>query len=174
MAGAPHPATARRRLVGQPPDPPNANRRVRYERAVSRTAKLLTVAWIGGIAAWTFAVVDPGFDAGHALAFAGGMFIASGSIPLILLSEIPRSRLTRPLLFESTYRTCVPLFFGSFLVPLLPDMATLRFVVAALALAVGAVVVATSFPPVLLRRVRQRGGDTDHDHRPNAYPIRPK
>ncbi len=141
---------------------------------MSRTAKLLTVAWTGGIAAWVFAVVDPGFDAGHALAFAGGMVIASGSIPLVLLDEIPRSRLTRPLLFESTYRTCVPLFFGSFLVPLLPDMPTLPFVVAALALAVGAAVLATSFPPVLLRRVHQRGADTDRDHQTNAYPIRPK
>jgi hypothetical protein len=128
---------------------------------VSRTAKLLTVTWIGGLAAWTFAVVDPAADLSHVLALTAGFAVASCSIPLVLLSEVPRSRLSRPLLFESTYRTCVPLYFGGFIALLLPDMSPGLVVVSALILAAGAIVVATSFPPLLLRRVA-RDGDNSH------------
>lgn len=143
---------------------------MRYEPSVSSTGKLLTVIWVGGLAAWTFAVVDPQLDTAHKVAFAGGFFVASASIPLVLLREVPKRQLTRPVLFESTYRTCVPLFFGTFLILLLPDMPALLVVISVVVVAVGVIVVATSFPPLLVRRVRAQ----HDDDQAKVFPIRPK
>lgn len=114
-------------------------------------------------------MVDPAIDTAHSLAFAGGMFVASCSIPLVLLSDVPRSKLSRDLLFCSTYRTLVPLGFGTFLIGFLPDLPPVAVVVAALLLVVGAVVVGTSFPPVLLRRIRGRG---DGSPPSNVVPLK--